>query len=57
MEKEKILKINNLFVEYKTTKGALGGEKTIHAVNGVNLDINKGEQLTQKILQLLMLIQ
>lgn len=45
MEKEKILKINNLFVEYKTTKGALGGEKTIHAVNGVNLDINKGEIL------------
>lgn len=42
---ENLVKINNLFVEYKTNKGVFGGSEIIHAVNGVNLDIKKGEIL------------
>ena len=38
-----LLEINNLFVEYKINKGVLGNKSTIHAVNGVNLNIEKGE--------------
>ena len=45
MQETKLIQINNLFVEYKTRKGILGGEKIIHAVNGVSLDIQKGEIL------------
>ena len=40
-----LLKTNNLYIEYKSDKGILGGKKTIHAVNGVSLDICKGEIL------------
>ena len=43
MPKQTLLKINNLYVEYHSKKGVLGGEITIHAVNGVSLDIYKGE--------------
>ncbi len=45
MNQENLIKIKNLFVEYHTNKGILGGKKTIHAVNGVSLDIYKGEIL------------
>lgn len=40
-----LVKINDLYVEYKTDKGLIGGTQTIHAVNGVNLEIKKGEIL------------
>ncbi len=43
MPKQTLLKINNLYVEYHSKKGVLGGKITIHAVNGVSLDIYKGE--------------
>lgn len=42
---EDLIKIKDLYVEYKTNKGIIGGTKIIHAVNGVNLDIKKGEIL------------
>lgn len=42
---ENLLQIKNLYVEYKSDKGILGKKQTIHAVNGVNLDIKKGEIL------------
>ena len=42
---ENLVKIDNLFVEYKTSKGVIAKEKIIHAVNGVTLDIKKGEIL------------
>lgn len=45
MQEKTLVKIQNLYVEYHTNKGILGGEKTIHAVNGVSLDIYKGEIL------------
>ena len=44
MEKA-LVKINNLFVEYKSNKNIIGGKKIIHAVNNVNLEIKKGEIL------------
>ena len=44
-EKQTLVNIKNLYVEYHTNKGILGGKKTIHAVNGVSLDIHKGEIL------------
>lgn len=45
MQESSLIKIKNLFVEYHSNNGIFGGQKTIHAVNGVNLDINKGEIL------------
>lgn len=42
---EDLIKIKDLVVEYHTQKGILGKQKTIHAVNGVSLDIKKGEIL------------
>ena len=42
---DKLLEIKNLFVEYNTNKGISGEKKTIHAVNGISLDIYKGEVL------------
>lgn len=42
---ENLLEIKNLTVEYKTKKSMLGSPQTIHAVNGVTLDIQKGEIL------------
>ncbi len=45
MSGESLVKIDNLFVEYNTKKGVFGKKQTIHAVNGVNLEIKKGEIL------------
>ena len=42
---EDLIKIKDLVVEYNTSKGILGKKETIHAVNGVSLDIKKGEIL------------
>ena len=42
---ENLIEINNLVVEYNTNKGILGKKEIIHAVNGVSLDIKKGEIL------------
>ena len=42
---EKFLRIKDLYVEYITKKDILGTEQKIHAVNGVNLEINQGEIL------------
>ena len=42
---ENLLELKNLFVEFKADIGILGGTLTIHAVNGVNLDVKKGEIL------------
>ena len=42
---ENLLEIKDLYVEYKSNKGIMGGTQTIHAVNGVNLTIKKGEIL------------
>lgn len=42
---ENLIEINDLYVEYKSNKGIIGGTETIHAVNGVNLKIKKGEIL------------
>lgn len=38
-----LLEINELFVEYKVDKGILQEKKSIFAVNGVTLNIKKGE--------------
>ena len=40
-----LVNIDKLFVEYTINKGVLGNKQTIHAVNGVSLDIKKGEIL------------
>ncbi len=40
-----LAEIKNLNVIYKTKKSFLGAEQTVHAVNGVSLDIKKGEIL------------
>lgn len=45
MKEQALVEIKNLFVEYITNKGILGGKKIIHAVNGVSLEIHKGEIL------------
>lgn len=45
MQDKSLVQINNLVVEYTTNKGILVGKKIIHAVNGVSLDIHKGEIL------------
>lgn len=45
MQDKSLVQINNLVVEYTTNKGILGGKKIIHAVNGVSLEIHKGEIL------------
>ena len=42
---EPLVKIRNLYAEYKTDKGVFGGTQIIHALNGINLDIYKGEIL------------
>ena len=42
---ENLLEIKDLYVEYKTDKGFTGEKQIIHAVNGVNLDIKKGDIL------------
>jgi peptide/nickel transport system ATP-binding protein/oligopeptide transport system ATP-binding protein len=45
MTNENLIEIKNLKITYNTKKGFLGQTKTIHAVNGVTLDIKKGEIL------------
>lgn len=40
-----MIKIKDLYVEYQTSKGVLSRKQIIHAVNGVNLEIKKGEIL------------
>lgn len=40
-----LIEIKNLYVEYNTQKGIFGLEQTVHAVNGVSLDVQKGEIL------------
>lgn len=45
MENSNLVEIKNLYVEYQINKSVLGSKKIIHAVNGVNLTINKGEIL------------
>lgn len=40
-----LVSVRDLYVEYNSDKGILGKKQTIHAVNGVSLDINKGEIL------------
>ena len=40
-----LIVIKNLYVEYNTKKGIFGLEQTVHAVNGVSLDVQKGEIL------------
>lgn len=42
---ENLIEIKDLYVEYKSNKGIVGGTEIIHAVNGVNLDIKHGEIL------------
>jgi peptide/nickel transport system ATP-binding protein/oligopeptide transport system ATP-binding protein len=45
MVNENLIEIKNLEIAYNTKKGILGQTRTIHAVNGVSLDIKKGEIL------------
>lgn len=40
---ENLVTIKNLFVEYSSNKGVFGKKQIVCAVNGVNLDIKKGE--------------
>lgn len=40
-----MIKIEDLYVEYNVNKGAFGAKQVIHAVNGVSLEIKKGEIL------------
>lgn len=40
-----MIKIEDLYVEYNVNKGAFGAKQVIHAVNGVSLEIQKGEIL------------
>ncbi len=42
---DNLLEIKDLYVEYKTNKGILGGNQIIHAVNGVSINIKRGEIL------------
>lgn len=42
---QKFFEIKDLYVEYKTDKAISGDKQIIHAVNGVNLEIKKGEIL------------
>lgn len=41
-----LLETDELYVEYKTKKGFTGHEQIVRAVNGVNLDIRRGEVLS-----------
>lgn len=42
---QNLIEINNLEVTYQTKENVFGGNKTIYAVNNVNLEIKKGEIL------------
>lgn len=41
-----LLETDNLYVEYTSKKGITGKEETIQAVNGVSLDVRRGEILS-----------
>jgi len=41
-----LLEADELYVEYKSKKGITGAQETVRAVNGVNLDIRRGEVLS-----------
>ena len=41
-----LLETNELYVEYKTKNGFSGREQTVCAVNGINIDIRRGEVLS-----------
>ena len=41
-----LLETDELYVEYKSKKGFTGREQVVRAVNGVNLDIRRGEVLS-----------
>lgn len=41
-----LLETDELYVEYKSKKGITGRQETVRAVNGVNLDIRRGEVLS-----------
>lgn len=41
-----LLETDNLYVEYTSKKGITGKEETIRAVNGVSLDVRRGEILS-----------
>ncbi len=45
MQNSSLIEIKKLHVEYESRKGALGGKNIIHAVNGLDLTIKKGEIL------------
>ena len=45
MVSENLVKIDNLYVEYNINKGVFNKKQTVHAVNGVTLEIKKGEIL------------
>ena len=45
MQDKTLVTIKDLYVEYHSNRGILNRKKTIHAVNGVSLDIKKGEIL------------
>ena len=38
-----LINVKNLYVEYQADKGILGKKASIHAVNGVTLEIKQGE--------------
>ncbi len=40
-----LMEINELYVDYVTKKGVTGKEQTVHAINGLSLNLNKGEIL------------
>ena len=41
-----LLETDELYIEYTSKKGLTGAQEVIHAVNGVNLDIRRGEILS-----------
>ena len=41
-----LLETDELYVEYKSQKGFTGREQIVRAVNGINLDIRRGEVLS-----------
>jgi peptide/nickel transport system ATP-binding protein/oligopeptide transport system ATP-binding protein len=42
----KLLEINDLYADYTSNKGITGKKEIIHALNGLNLYVNKGEILS-----------
>lgn len=42
---DNLIEVNNLYVEYQLKKGVLGKTETVYALNGINLNIKRGEIL------------